>query len=154
MKNIKIKILLLFLISIVISCSSNKELIKREKTEFGLIKYYVETASKKGTSQNRIVVKVANSVYYSFYSDRIVKHTKLDKALIYTLFYGEIPEEMNSPDYYQRLSKLDSIVLSASDRILDSLKWKNYKRWNGATAFLVEVCYYHGFPKNEKFKPY
>ena len=46
------------------------------------------------------------------------------------------------------------MVLSKSDKILDSLKWNDFKRWNGAKAFENEVIYYHGFPKNEKFEPY
>jgi hypothetical protein len=159
MKNIKTKILLLCLITLVISCSTQKGLIKREKTDFGTIKYYVQTDSNHfgyidNKKDKRIIIKVDNSVYYSIYYDLIAKHTKQNKGLGYWLFYGEIPKEMNDPKYYQKLSELDSLVLSKSDKILDSLKWNDFKRWNGATAFDIEVVYYHGFPKNEKFKPY
>jgi len=157
MKNVQIKISLVFLASFIISCSTNKGLIKREKTDFGTIKYYVQTDFidlSDNKYKNRIVIKIDNSAYYSIYSNVIYKHTKKNKALSYKLFYGKIPEEMNDPEYYQKLSKLDSLVLSNSDRILDSLKWKKFKRWNGASAFEIEVAYYHGFPKNEKFEPY
>lgn len=61
---------------------------------------------------------------------------------------------MDAQIAYQKLSKLDSVVLSKSDKILDSLKWNDFKRWNGATGFEIEVVYYHGFPKNGKFEPY
>ena len=159
MKKAQIKILSLFLIYTIISCSTNKGLVKREKTDFGTIKYYVQTDSNHfGHSDNkkdkRIIIKVGNSVYYSIYYDLIAKHTKQRKELGYWLFYGKISKEMNNPDYYQKLSKLDSLVLSKSDKILDSLKWNDFKRWNGATAFEIEVVYYHGFPKNRKFEPY
>jgi len=154
MKSVQIKILIIILISLIVSCSTNKRLIKREKTEFGTIKYYVQTELNNNQHQKRIVAKVDNSVYYSFYSDEIFKHTKQNKELIYRLFYGEIPEEMNDPKYYQKLSELDLKVLSGSDRILDSLNWENFKNWKGASAFEIEVAYYHGFPKNEKFEPY
>ena len=159
MKNTQIKILSLLLISTIISCSTNKGLIKREKTDFGTIKYYVQTDSNHfGYIDNkidkRIIIKVNNSVYYSIYYDLIAKHTKQDKGLGYWLFYGEIPKGMNDPKNYQKLSKLDSFVLSKSDKILDSLKWNDFKHWNGATAFEIEVVYYHGFPKYEKFKSY
>ena len=159
MKNVQINILLVSLISFFISCSTNKGLIEKEKTDFGTIKYYVQTDSNHfdyidNKKDKRIIIKVDNSIYYSIYYDLIAKHTKQDKALGYWLFYGEIPKEMNDPKYYQKLSKLDSLVLSRSDKIIDSLKWKNFKRWHGATAFEKEVVYYHGFPKYEKFKPY
>lgn len=154
MKNIKIKILLVFLISLIISCSTNKGLIKREKTDFGIVKYYVQTDLKDENYKKRIVIKVADSAYYSFYSDGIGKRTKKDKNSVYRLFYGEIPKEMDAQGAYQKLSKLDSLILSSSNRILDSLKWNNFKRWNGASAFEIEVVYYHGFPKNGKFEPY
>lgn len=154
MKYVKIKILLVFLISFIISCSTTKGLIKREKTDYGTVKYYVQTDLNDNEHQKGIVIKVDNSAYYSIYSDEIVKHTKQNKELIYRLFYKEIPEEMNDPKYYQKLSELDSLVLSGSERVLDSLKWNSFKRWTGASAFEIEVAYYHGFPKNEKFEPY
>jgi len=164
MKNLHIKILLVFLITLFISCSTQKGLIKKEKTEFGTVKYYVQTELKNDNyretelndlnNKKRIVIKVADSVYYSLYSDRINKHTKKDKNLVYRLFYGEIPKDLGAQIAYRKLSKLDSLVLSESEKILDSLKWNDFKRWNGATVFEIEVLYYHGFPKNEKFKPY
>jgi hypothetical protein len=161
MKNIQTKILLLFFIILVISCSTQKGLIKKEKTEFGTVKYYVQTELKNEnymeTELNdlkRIVIKVADSVYYSLYLDGINKRTKKDKNSVYRLFYGEIPKELDAQIAYQKLSELDSLVLSKSEKILDSLKWNDFKRWNGATSFEIEVVYYHGFPKNEKFEPY
>jgi hypothetical protein len=161
MKNIQTKILLLFFIILVISCSTQKGLIKKEKTEFGTVKYYVQTELKNEnymeTELNdlkRIVIKVADSVYYSLYLDGINKRTKKDKNSVYRLFYGEIPKELDAQIAYQKLSELDSLELSKSEKILDSLKWNDFKRWNGATSFEIEVVYYHGFPKNEKFEPY
>ena len=154
MKNTQIKILTILLVSLITSCSTSKELIKREKTDFGTVKYYMETDLNDNQYQKRIVAKVDNSVYYSFYSDKIVKHTKKNKELIYRLFFGEIPKEMNDPKYYQKLSELDLKVLSGLERILDSLNWKNFKSWKGASAFEIEVAPYHGFPINEKFEPY
>ncbi|WP_310993149.1 hypothetical protein [Aequorivita marina] len=164
MKNVKTKILLLILIALVISCSTQKGLIKREKTEFGTVKFYVQTdlnndnyveTELNGEKPNkRIVIKVADSVYYSFYSDEIGKRTKKSKNSVYRLFYGEIPKELDAQIAYQKLSKLDSLILSKSDKILDSLKWNDFKRWNGATAFNEIVIYYHGFPKNGKFEPF
>ena len=73
---------------------------------------------------------------------------------VYRLFYGEIPKELDAQIAYQKLSELDSLVLSKSDKILDSLKWNNFKRWKGAKAFQEEIIYYHGFPNNGKFEPY
>ncbi|WP_149274323.1 hypothetical protein [Pareuzebyella sediminis] len=159
MKNGQIKILLFPIIALTISCSTHKGLIKKEKTDFGTIKYYVQTDSNHfdyidRKKDKRILIRVDNSIYYSIYYDYIAKHTKQDKALGYWLFYGEVPKETHEPKSYKKLSELDSLVLSRSDEILDSLKWTNFKRWNGATAFQIEVVYYHGFPKNEKFKPY
>lgn len=164
MKNIQTKIVLPFLITLVVSCSTQKGLIKREKTEFGTVKYFVQTELKNDyyteadlndlNDEKRIVIKVADSVYYSLYSDGINKRTKRSKNSVYRLFYGEIPKELDAQIAYQKLSKLDSLVLSKSEKILDSLKWNDFKRWNGATAFNEEVIYYHGFPKNGKFEPY
>ncbi|MDT0648414.1 hypothetical protein RM545_17110 [Zunongwangia sp. F260] len=154
MKNAQIKILLFSIIVLIISCSTNKGLIKREKSVFGTVKYYVQTDLNDEGYKKRMIIKVADSVYYSFYSDGINKSTKKDKNSVYRLFYEEVPKELDAQIAYQKLSKLDSLILSSSNRILDSLKWKDFKRWNGATAFNIEVIYYHGFPKNGKFEPY
>ncbi|MFI2742753.1 hypothetical protein ACG2LH_08440 [Zhouia sp. PK063] len=114
----------------------------------------MKTEKNNLNDQNRIVINVADSVYYSLYSDGINKRTKKSKNSVYRLFYGEIPKELDAQIAYQKLSELDSLVLSKSDKILDSLKWSHFKRWDGAKAFEEEIIYYHGFPKNEKFKPY
>ncbi|WP_028375398.1 hypothetical protein [Leeuwenhoekiella sp. MAR_2009_132] len=154
MKHTQIKILLFPIIALIISCSTNKGLIKRDKSDHGTLKYYVQTDLNDENYKKRIIIKVADSVYYSLYSDGINKLTKKNKNSVYRLFYGEIPKEMDAQIAYQKLSELDSLVLSKSDKILDSLKWNDFKRWNGASAFEIEVVYYHGFPKNGKFEPY
>ncbi|MBA6154863.1 hypothetical protein [Gelidibacter maritimus] len=154
MKNAKIKVLLFSIITLILSCSTNKGLIKRDKSDYGTVKYYVQTDLNDVNYKKRIVIKVADSVFYSLYSDGINKRTKKDKNSVYRLFYGEIPNEKDAQIAYQKLSELDSLILSKSDKILDSLKWNDFKRWNGAKAFEIEVVYYHGFPKNEKFEPY
>ena len=154
MKSVQAKILIVFLITLVISCSTQKGLIKREKTDYGTVKYYVQTDLNDVEFKKRIIIKVADSVFYSLYSDGINKRTKKNKNSVYRLFDGEIPKEIDAQIAYQKLSELDSLVLSESDKILDSLKWNDFKRWNGAKAFEIEVVYYHGFPKNGKFEPY
>ena len=154
MKNAQIKILLFSIIALIFSCSTNKGLIKRDKSDYGTVKYYVQTDLNEVDYKKRILIKVADSVFYSLYSDGINKRTKKNKNSVYRLFYGEIPKEIDAQIAYQKLSELDSLVLSKSDKILDSLKWNDFKRWNGAKAFEIEVIYYHGFPKNEKFEPY
>lgn len=154
MKNVQIKVLSAFLSSLIISCSTNKGLVKREKSDFGTIKYYVQTNLNDEDYKKRIVIQVADSVYYSIYPDRIHKRSKHHINLIYTLYYGEVPIEKSEPKTFQKLSELDSLALSNSDKVLDSLKWNNFKRWNGGIAFKGEVIYYHGFPKNGKFEPY
>jgi len=154
MKNAQTKILSFLIISLIISCSTNKGLIKRDKSDYGTVKYFVQTDLNNEDYKKRIIIKVADSVYYSLYSDGINKRTKKNKNSVYRLFYGEIPKELDAQIAYQKLSELDSLVLSKSDKILDSLKWNDFKRWNGAKAFEIEVVYYHGFPKNGKFEPY
>lgn len=154
MKNAQIKILLFPITALIISCSTNKELIKKEKSDFGTMKYYVQTDLKDEDYKKRIIIKVADSVYYSLYSDGINKRTKKDKNSVYRLFYKDVPKELDAQIAYRKLSELDSLALSKSDILLDSLNWNNFKRWNGATAFEIEVVYYHGFPKNGKFEPY
>jgi len=154
MKNKPLKILTFVVIAFLVSCSTNKGVIKREKTDFGTVKYYVQTDLNNEEYKKRIVIKVSDSVYYSLYSNGINKRTKKDKNSVYRLFYGEIPKDLDSQIAYKKLSELDKLVLSKSEKILDSLKWNNFKRWKGATGFEIEVVYYHGFPKNAKFEPY
>jgi len=150
----QIYIVTIFLSLILISCSTNKELIEKRKSEYGISKYYFEKGLKNSNYKERLLVIIDNSFYYSFYSDKIVKQTKKDKQLIYTLFFDKIPENLNDAKYYQNLNKMDSIVLTESNKILGSLNLQNFKKWNGAKAFLIELNYYHGYPKNNKFKPY
>ncbi len=121
--------------------------------EFGVTKYHIEKNLKNNKYKERLLATIDNSVYYSFYSDKIVKQTKENKGLIYTLFFDKIPENLNENEHYQNLTKMDSIVLTEGNKILDSLSFQNFKKWNGAKVFIIEVNYYHGYPKNKKFKP-
>lgn len=152
--NRQIYIATISLFFILISCSTNKELIEKRKTEYGISKYYFEKGLKNSNYRERLLVVIDNTVYYSLYSDKIVKQTKKDNQLINTLFFDKIPENLNGTKYYQNLTKMDSIILTESNKILDSLNLPNFKKWNGAKAFIIEVNYYNGYPKNKKLKPY
>ena len=67
---------------------------------------------------------------------------KKNKNSVYRLFYGEIPKELDAQIAYQKLSELDSLVLSKSHKILDSLKWNDFKRWNGVSHFITKKYYF------------
>lgn len=129
---------------ILISCSTNKELIKKKKTEYGMSKYYLENNLKNSNYKERLLVVIDNSLYYSFYSDKIIKKTKKDKQLIYTLFFDEIQDNIKENEHYLKLNKMDSLVFNESYKILETLNLKNCK---GAKAFIIEVNNYHGYPK-------
>ena len=136
-------------------CSSTIKLIDKSQTKYGDIKFYSEKVTKNNSSIKRIYasVKTADSKsYYSFYPDKIVKTTDTAKGLIYTVFYGQIQANFDS-NIYQRFSYLDSTVLIKGDNLLDSLGLDNFKSSKGAEGFQIEVNYYHGYPKNKKFRP-
>ena len=150
------KHILLFSIFIsLFGCSTTVKLIDKSRTKYGDIKFYSEKVTKDNSSIKRIYASVKtadNKSYYSFYPDKIVKTTDTTKALIYTVFYGQIQTNLDS-NIYQRFSNLDSIVLAKGDNLLDSLGLQKFKTSKGADGFLIEVNYYHGFPKNKKFRP-
>lgn len=130
-------------------------MIDKSQTNYGYIKFYSEKGTKDNSSIKRIYASVKtdhSKSYYSFYPDKIVKTTDTAKELIYTVFYGQIQTKFDS-NIFQRFSELDSIVLTKGDNLLDSLGLHNFKTSNGADGFQVEVNYYHGFPKNKKFRP-
>lgn len=148
----------IYLILIPVSlfaCSTNVKLIDKSRTKHGDIKFFSEKISKNNPSIKRIYASVktaANYSYYSFYPDKIVKTTDTAKTLIYTVFYRQLPKNYDS-NIYQRFSHLDSFVLTKGDKLLDSLGLDNFKTSKGAEGFQIEVNYYHGFPKNKKFRP-
>lgn len=150
------KVMILFLIVIsLISCSTTVRLIDKSKTQYGNIKFYTERISKSNSSIKRIYASVKtgdSQSYYSFYPDKIVKTTDKAKTLIYTLSYEPLQTSYDT-DIYQKFSVIDSIVLSKGDKLLGSLELNNFKTSKGATAFIIEVNYYHGFPKGKFFRP-
>ena len=154
------RLLLRHIISITISislfsCSTNVKLIEKSRTKYGDIKFYSEKSSKNNSSVKRIYASVKtgnNKSYYSFYPGKIVKTTDTAKTLIYTVFYGQLQTNYDR-HIYQRFSFLDSIVLNKGDKLLDSLGLHNFKTSDGTEGFQIEVNYYHGFPKNKKFRP-
>ena len=150
------KDIILLAISIsLFACSTNVKLIDKSRTKDSDVKFYSEKNSKKNPSIKRIYASVKtadNNSYYSFYPDKIVKTTDTAKALIYTIFYGQLPKNYDS-NIYQRFSHLDSFVLIKGDKLLDSLGLDDFKTSKGAEGFQIEVNYYHGFPKNKKFRP-
>lgn len=133
------KISIFILITFLTSCSTNKELIGKEKTEFGVVKFYVENDLKKNNYKKSVLAEFRNSTTYNFYPNEIIKILRKEKYLIRTLTFGEIPNELKQTDYFQKLSKIDSLILLKGDEILDSLKWNNYIKSKGATGFTTEV---------------
>jgi hypothetical protein len=136
-------------------CSSTVKLIDKSQTKYGDIKFYSEKVTKDISSIKRIYasVRTADSKsYYSFYPDKIVKTTDTAKTLIYTVYYGQIQTNFDS-NSFQRFSYLDLIVLTKGNSLLDSLGLQNFKTSKGADGFQIEVNYYHGFPKNKRFRP-
>ena len=107
---------------LLVSCSTNKELITKNNTEFGITKYYVENDN----NVKRILTVVNNMTYYSFSPDKIIKQNKKDKGLIYTLVFDK---DLNDSKYFQKLSKMDSLVFLETDKILESRNWNKYKNW-------------------------
>ena len=71
--------------------------------------------------------------------------------MIYTVFDGDLPQDYGK-NIYLKFSPLDKLILNHGNRILDSLGLKNFKRTNNGKAFIIEVNYYHGYPKNKSFK--
>jgi hypothetical protein len=136
-------------------CSSGINLVSKSKTNYGQLNFYSEKAKKGDTDIQRIYASVDSSgkrSYYSFSADRIVKTTETTKELTYTVYYGPLPEKYDT-HLYHKFSFLDSLVLTQGDNLLDSLGLDNFKRSKGSEGYIIEVSYYHGYPKNKKFKP-
>lgn len=148
-------IILITISTSLVACSTNVKLIDKSRTKYGDIRFYSEKTSKNNSSIKRIYASVRtddNKTYYSFNPDKIVKTTDTAKTLIYTVFYGQLQKSYDR-HMYQRFSSLDSLVLTRGDKLLDSLRLQNFKTSRGTEGFQIEVNYYHGFPKNKKFRP-
>ncbi len=61
------------------SCSINRKLVLKERTKYGVIKFFVENDLKNYNYQKRLLGIVDNLTCYSFYKDRLVKQAKSDK---------------------------------------------------------------------------
>jgi hypothetical protein len=148
-------IVLFTIVISLISCSTTVRLIDKSKTQYGDIKFYSERISKNNSSIKRIYASVKtgeSQSYYSFYPDKIVKTTDKAKALNYTVSYEQLQTSYDTT-IYQKFSVMDSIVLSKGHKLLGSLGLNYFKTSKGATAFMIEVNYYHGFPKGKRFRP-
>ena len=154
MRQFPLCIFLIALLSSFFACSSDAKLVDKSKTKYGQIKFYIEKSKDKQNIQRiyALVDSSNNTNFYSYYPDRIVKTIEGEKQLTYTVFYGQLPEMFDTKTY-QMFSPLDSLILLQGDNILDSLRLNNFKRSKGARAFEIEITYYHGYPKNEKFRP-
>ena len=153
----KTKLLIFFLLSTPItisSCSTNRTVVEKEKTDYGIAKFFVENHSEDNPENQRLLASVNNKTYYSFYPDRIVKKTRENKGSIYILNFEELPADILNSQAFEKLSAADSLILLKGSKILDSLGWRNYKSPVGASGFLIEVQYYHGYPKGKKFQPF
>jgi hypothetical protein len=141
MINTNIKFLFCLIILITSSCSNNKILVQKEKTEFGKVRFYIENNLKDNKSQKRLVAKI-NQTTYLLNQQEILKQTEIEPNIIYTLIEEEIPNSFNL-DIYQKLTISDSLILLKSNKILDSLEWNDFKKFNNQRGFIKEVYYYH-----------
>jgi len=140
MKNKPLKTLIFLAIVFSISCSSTKELIRKENTEFGDVRFYLEDYLDltDNNYKKSVLAKFKNSTYI-FNPDEIIKTKRKEKYIFHTLTFDEIPKELKQTKYFQNLSKIDTIILMKGDKILDSLKLNNYKKSKGANGFITEV---------------
>jgi len=152
MQQKQLQIILIILVAFIYSCTTSKTLLDKSTTKYGIIKFYINNKTQSDFKNKRVLATVNNEIFYSFYSDKIIKQSKQDKNLINTLFYGLLLTSFDTTAF-QKLSALDSSILIHGDRILDSLGLTNYKKSKGATAFEIEINYYHGYPDNKKFRP-
>nr|WP_315218811.1 hypothetical protein [uncultured Flavobacterium sp.] len=137
------------------SCSSNKLLLTKMDTQYGKVKFYSEKISKYNKDIARIYAAVDSlgyRSYYKFYPDKIVRTTERSKQMIYTVSKEKL-SNVYDKKLYLKFSSLDNLILQRGNRILDSLNLEKFKRSERAEAFIIEVNYYHGYPKHEKFKP-
>ncbi|MCH4824635.1 hypothetical protein ML462_15785 [Gramella lutea] len=141
MKNTNIKFFFCLMILIATSCSSNKILVQKEKTEFGNIRFYIENKLKDYKSQKRLVAKIDQTTY-QLNQQEILKQTDKEPNIIYTLIEDNILKSPNT-NIYQKLTISDSLILLKCNKILDSLKWNNFKRFKDQKGFIKEVYYYH-----------
>jgi hypothetical protein len=137
------------------SCAGRGKLIGKGKTSYGKIKFYGVHSIKDKPKVDMVYADVDSNglkMYYSFYPNNIVKTVDSAKVLSYTAFYGKLPENYDK-NIFQKFTHLDSLVLKKADTLFGSLGYKHLKKWAGAEAFIIEVNYYHGWPKHRKFQP-
>ncbi|GAO41774.1 hypothetical protein FPE01S_01_07880 [Flavihumibacter petaseus NBRC 106054] len=124
-------------------------------TEYGKVKFYSISATRHGTTVDKVYADVDSSNvkrYFSFYPDRIVMTDEREKGLSYTILFRELPGSYDTTIFHQ-LSFLDKLVLSQARLLLNTTEFAHLKNPKGATCFEIEVNYLHGFPKHRKFKP-
>ncbi len=129
------------MILIIMSCSSKKTLVKKEETEYGKVRFYIENDNKDNKSKKRLVAKIGQTKY-QLNEKEILKQNKKEKNIIYSLVEKDIPKNPNL-EIFQKTTKLDSLILIKSNEILDSLKWNSFKRFDNQKGFIKEVYYYH-----------
>jgi len=134
---------------------TGRRLIARNKSDFGIIRFYDDGSKAGGKNREKIYALMTTKgvrQYFSFYPDKVVMTTKAAKHLSFTLSFEEIPKNHN-PLNYGSLSSLDSIVFILARKLIDSSQFNIIKRLPEAKVFLIEVNYYHGFPKGKRFRP-
>lgn len=150
--NIFIFLLTAFSIS---SCVSHSKLIGKSETDFGRIRFYLVNASDDNTSVSKVYADVdSNNIkrYYSFYPDRILMTDQRAKNLSYTVTSQKLPGNYDT-NVYHRFSRLDTLVFRKAQEIIDTSTYSYLKGLQDAEGYIIEVNYYHGFPKGKKFKP-
>ena len=129
-------------------CASNLKLVDTMETGYGNARFYSNKTNNKDDVK-WILASVDSAdikSFYTFFPKEIIKKTESSRQLIYTVSYEPIPESINQNNY-ERFSPLDSIILTKGDDILTSLGLDNFQRFNGARSFIIEINYYHGYPK-------
>ena len=147
--------LFLMVTIVILSCSTNKRLIDKSEILNGKIKFF-ETHTKEDKSSIPKVYADVESTgikkYYSFYTDRIVMIDERGKNLSYTVIYHKLPDNHDT-NIYKQFSKLDTLVFAKAKNLLETSKYSHLKKLQGAEGYEIVVNYYHGFPKDKKFKP-
>jgi hypothetical protein len=129
------KFLITVTVTILASCSTTYKLVYQTQTDNNKVRFFVTSDPKPRKGGSKFYARVDSSsvrIYYSFLPYNIYKTYNNNGNYVYTLVSDKQP--------MLHMTRIDSVVFAKASNLMDSLGYKDLKRTNDATGFVIEIA--------------
>jgi hypothetical protein len=143
------KLVFLFIVFQMFSCSTGKRLLQKTEILNAKVKFYSLAENGSKSKIKKIYAEVDSSghkAFYSFYPNSLLVTTDRSPQTMLTLVYA-------GAEGYRPFTTFDSLIVEQANRYFASRRLGSFMIRNEGAGFQEVIYFLHGWPKGRKLRP-